>query len=102
MFGHILIATDGSEFSEKAVFEGAKLAKALGSKVTVVTAVQVEAPHIVDGKIIGPSLDERRKSAQSKANGVLDAAKESDSSSSSLPRMPETRLTSLLWLLLSV
>jgi hypothetical protein len=40
MYGHVLIATDGSEFSEQAVVEGAKLAKALGSKATVVTAVQ--------------------------------------------------------------
>jgi len=74
MFGHILIATDGSEYSEKAVFEGAKLTKALGSKVTIVTAVQTAAPLIVEGKIIGPGLDERKKSAKSEAKGVLDAA----------------------------
>ena len=74
MFGHILIATDGSEYSEKAVFEGAKLAKALAAKVSVVTAVQTAAPHIVGGKIIGPGLDERRESAKLEAKGFLDAA----------------------------
>jgi nucleotide-binding universal stress UspA family protein len=74
MYDHILIAMDGSEYSEKAVFEGAKLAKALGSKVTVVTAVQTAAPLIVEGKIMGPGLDERRESARLKGKGVLDAA----------------------------
>ncbi|MDQ2633528.1 MAG: universal stress protein [Pseudomonadota bacterium] len=38
MYTHILISTDGSEFAQKGVDQGLSLAKALGSKVTVVTA----------------------------------------------------------------
>jgi nucleotide-binding universal stress UspA family protein len=37
MYQHILIPTDGSELSKKALEEGVALAKALGARVTVVT-----------------------------------------------------------------
>ncbi len=37
MYKHILIATDGSEFSRKAADHGLALAKSLGAKVTVLT-----------------------------------------------------------------
>jgi len=37
MYRHILIPTDGSEFSRKAVSVGVELAKLLGAKVTGVT-----------------------------------------------------------------
>ena len=36
MFKHLLIATDGSDLSQKAVEQGLALAKALGAKVTAV------------------------------------------------------------------
>ena len=41
MYRHILISTDGSELSEKAIVHGIGLAKALNAKVTIVT---VSAP----------------------------------------------------------
>src|ERR1700745_3020477 len=37
MYKHILIPTDGSELSQKAIDHGTKLAKALNAKVTTVT-----------------------------------------------------------------
>ena len=74
MYNHILIATDGSEYSEQAVVAGVELAKALGSKVSVVTAVHSKAPLVVEGQIIGPDLHERREGAKSKANGILESA----------------------------
>jgi nucleotide-binding universal stress UspA family protein len=40
MYKNILIATDGSELSEKAVNHGIALAKRIGAKVTVLTVVQ--------------------------------------------------------------
>ncbi len=40
MYTNILIATDGSELSEKAVNHGIALAKRIGAKVTVLTVVQ--------------------------------------------------------------
>jgi len=41
MYKHILIPTDGSELSQKAVDYGLALAKSVGAKVTIVT---VSAP----------------------------------------------------------
>ena len=38
MYQHILIPTDGSEFSNKAVVEGGALARAIGARVTIMTA----------------------------------------------------------------
>src|SRR4029079_4721382 len=40
MFKHILIATDGSEFANKAVDQGFALAEALKARVTVVTVTE--------------------------------------------------------------
>lgn len=40
MYKHILISTDGSELARKGVDHGLSLAKALGSKVTIVTATE--------------------------------------------------------------
>ncbi len=40
MYTNILIPTDGSELSEKAVNHGIALAKRIGAKVTVLTVVQ--------------------------------------------------------------
>ncbi|MFT5511297.1 MAG: nucleotide-binding universal stress UspA family protein [Hyphomicrobiaceae bacterium] len=74
MYDHILIATDGSEYSEQAVVEGAKLAKVLGSKITIVTAVQTEAPLIAEGQMIGADLRGRREHATSKAKDILSSA----------------------------
>lgn len=40
MYSHILIPTDGSEFAQNGVNHGLSLAKALGSKVTIITATE--------------------------------------------------------------
>lgn len=40
MYTHILISTDGSEFAQTGIDHGLSLAKALGSKVTIVTATE--------------------------------------------------------------
>jgi len=39
MYKHILIPTDGSDLSQKAVFHGVNLAKSVGAKVTSITVV---------------------------------------------------------------
>ena len=44
MYKHILIPTDGSELSNKAVEHGAALAKAINAKVTIMT---VSMPYYV-------------------------------------------------------
>lgn|SRR5690606_9362980 len=40
MYKHILISTDGSELAQKGVDHGLSLAKALGSKVTLITVTE--------------------------------------------------------------
>lgn len=40
MYTHILISTDGSDLAQKGVDHGLSLAKALGSKVTIITATE--------------------------------------------------------------
>jgi nucleotide-binding universal stress UspA family protein len=40
MYKHLLIATDGSELAGKAVATGLALAKRLGAKITVITAIE--------------------------------------------------------------
>jgi nucleotide-binding universal stress UspA family protein len=40
VYTHILIPTDGSEFAQTGIDHGLSLAKALGSKVTIVTATE--------------------------------------------------------------
>lgn len=50
MYKHILISTDGSELAQKGVDHGLSLAKALGSKVTIITATE---PFPVPGTASG-------------------------------------------------
>ena len=45
MYAQILIATDGSELAARALDQGLKLAKTLGSKVTIVTVTEPEGAH---------------------------------------------------------
>jgi nucleotide-binding universal stress UspA family protein len=40
MYKHILIATDGSDLSQKGVAEGLELAKMMGAKVSIVTVTE--------------------------------------------------------------
>ncbi len=74
MFKHLLIATDGSELSAKAVNEGARLAKALGARVTVFTVAETLPPVVVEGAVFGPADAVRVKAAEDQAARVLDAA----------------------------
>lgn len=49
MFKHILLATDGSGASEKAVSQGLELAKTLGAKVLALTATEIWSALDVSG-----------------------------------------------------
>lgn len=74
MYKHILIATDGSELSAKAVTDGVRLTSALGARLTAVTIATTPSPVVVDGVVVGPSDAERTKSAKDQAARVLDGA----------------------------
>lgn len=50
MFKHILVATDGSGFSNKAVSSGARLAQSLGARLLLLhVRSPIESPHHVEG-----------------------------------------------------
>ncbi len=80
MFKHILIATDGSELSHKAVSGGLEMAKALGARVTAYTCVveylpmtefAVETPQTVMEQLEAEATQHLRQFAeQAKAAGV--------------------------------
>ncbi|MBK3745696.1 universal stress protein [Paraburkholderia aspalathi] len=76
MYQHILIATDGSDFSQKCVDHGLALAKLQGSKVTIVTAT---IPYSLSGLAGGWSdspldSDAYDKSLNERAGLILAAA----------------------------
>ena len=61
MFSRILIATDGSELSDKAVDQGLALAKAVGAKVTILRVTSQPAPIVYEGIMIAVSTEEIRE-----------------------------------------
>ena len=52
MYKHILIPTDGSELSEKAIKQGLALAKSIGAKVTAITVSETFHTFSVDPVIV--------------------------------------------------
>ena len=69
MYQHILVPTDGSELANKAVAEGAKLANALGSKLTIL-AVLVPIHVFPD---YGPEGERAADKARREALAFLEA-----------------------------
>lgn len=64
MYSSILVSTDGSDFSDKAVREAAKLAKELGSQLVLFYAVpHYEMPHLAEG-MSAPRYPKEKKEAQ--------------------------------------
>lgn len=53
MYKHILIPTDGSDFSRKGVDHGLALAKAVGSKATVLIVTEPFPLHITSADLAG-------------------------------------------------
>lgn len=78
MYAQILIATDGSELASHALDQGLKLAKTLGSQVTIVTVTEPAA--IIGGgyaTVAGSGFDpipELIEAQKNIADGVLQAA----------------------------
>jgi nucleotide-binding universal stress UspA family protein len=61
MFKNILMPTDGSEHSERAIERGIELAKLCGAKVTGIHVMPAYRPSMVfgEGVYLGPELDEK-------------------------------------------
>lgn len=77
MYSQILVATDGSETAIKAVTQAGTLAKAVGSKLTIVTVTE-QAPTFAGPEIgwsLPPSIyDDIRRSNVEESRKVLAAA----------------------------
>jgi nucleotide-binding universal stress UspA family protein len=77
MYKHILLPTDGSELSHKAVRQGLELAKALGAKAT---AINVTGPwpvsEIGGGMVVAAPLDEYDSAVAKEAGRVLAEVKD--------------------------
>lgn len=72
MYRHILIASDGSALSERAVTHAVGLARALGARLTAVTATEPRLTGQAEIARIGCSQDEYDKAAAAVAAGILD------------------------------
>lgn len=61
LYSHILIPTDGSELSDKAIDQGLALAKAVGAKVTILRATSQPAPMVYEGVVVALPTEEIRQ-----------------------------------------
>ena len=71
MYKHLLIASDGSELSQKAVDQGLALAKALGAKTTVVSVTEPWASVAYGEMAYGFPIEEYEKNAAENAAAIL-------------------------------
>ncbi len=80
MYNHILISTDGSETATKGLDHGLTLAKALGSKVTIVTVTEAFPIHAAAAGDVWVGPDEHNggyeETQQELAEGILKSAQE--------------------------
>lgn len=74
MYKHILIPTDGSDLSTKAIKEGSAFAKSLRAKVTAVT-VTPTFHAIADEPMMFTTMQEYGKDSAARAKKLLDVAK---------------------------
>ncbi len=69
MYSSILVSTDGSAFSDRAISEAARLAKKLGSKVVLFYATpHYETPHLAEGMQAPHYVEDKEK-----AKAVMEA-----------------------------
>jgi nucleotide-binding universal stress UspA family protein len=71
MYKHILIATDGSDVSDKGVSQGLALAKALGARTTAVFVTEPWTALAPDEVGMGFPIEDYEKSASENAAAVL-------------------------------
>lgn len=79
MFKHILVPTDGSELSGKAIKQAMALARSLGAKITLLHVVGEYHQLLVNEGYAIPDVPELRKRFEeaelARAHKILDAAK---------------------------
>lgn len=75
MYKHLLIPTDGSELSKKAVQHGIALAKACKAKVTTITVSAPFRPFMVEPNLVLDSADQYREVALAQTKQALDVVR---------------------------
>ncbi len=80
MYKHILIPTDGSELSQKAIREGVNFAKEIGAEVTGFIATPKFHTVSLNPTMVTDTDEQYRKDSDEKAARALDAVKESSES----------------------
>ena len=76
MYKHILIPTDGSELSARAVREGMAFAKSIGAKVTALTVTPPFHTITVDPVMLTDMPEQYERASAAAASCYLDAARE--------------------------
>lgn len=76
MHKHILIPTDGSELSQKAIEYGLALAKSVSAKVTVVTVSAPFYAWVFEPPLTSDIIEEYEKQMRQQSDGYLESAKE--------------------------
>jgi nucleotide-binding universal stress UspA family protein len=76
MYKHILIPTDGSQLSQKAIDHGAKLAKALNAKMTMLTVSEPFHIFALDPTMITVTPAEYKRRIADVTAKYLKAAKD--------------------------
>lgn len=74
MYKHILIATDGSDLSDKALDHGLSLAKPLGAKVTIATTTEPWDAVIVGEVAVVLPVEKYEETASANAKSILNHA----------------------------
>jgi nucleotide-binding universal stress UspA family protein len=75
MFKHILIPTDGSDLSRKAVLYGVQLAKSSGAKVTALTVTDPYRAATMDAVLIPVGEEEYEEQSRRLADRAMEQAK---------------------------
>ena len=74
MYKHILIPTDGSELSSRAVRHGIDLARSVGARVTVVTASPTFRTFSADPVMVTGTPEQFRRESRAEAERLLATA----------------------------
>ena len=72
MFKHILIPTDGSDLSRKAVLYGVQLAKEAGARVTSLTVIEPYHMATMDAVLVSVNEDQYEAEARNIADKALE------------------------------
>ena len=75
MFKHILIPTDGTDLSRKAVIYGMQLAKTVGARVTAITLMEPYHVASMDAVLVAETVEEHDAQVARTADRALEQVK---------------------------